>query len=35
VRVNFQETVLHIRDGATKLRDMPMEWVARGDVLAE
>ena len=35
VHVNYQETVLHIRDGPPKMKDMPAEMGGSGDTLAE
>ena len=35
VHVNYQETVLHIHDGVTKMRDMPGEMGGSGEVLPE
>lgn len=35
VHVNYQETVLHIRDGLPKLRDFPKEMGGSGDELPE
>lgn len=35
VHVNYQETVLHIRDGLPKFRDMPAEMGGSGDLLPE
>lgn len=35
VHVNYQETVLHIHDGVTKLQDMPKEMGGSGTTLPE
>lgn len=35
VHVHYQETVLHIHDGVTKLKDMPKEMGGSGVVVAE
>jgi len=35
VHVNYQETVLRIHDGVTKLKDMPAEMGGSGDELPE
>ena len=35
LHVNYQETVLRIRDGTPKLQDMPKEMGGSGAVLAE
>jgi hypothetical protein len=35
VHVHYQETVLHIHDGVTKMRDMPSEMGGSGEVLAD
>jgi len=35
VHVNYQETVLHIHDGVTKLKDMPKEMGGSGMTVAE
>ena len=35
VHVNYQETVLHIRDGKPKFKDMPKEMGGSGDTLPE
>ena len=35
VHVNYQETVLHVRDGLPKMKDMPAEMGGSGDTLAE
>jgi len=35
VHVHYQETVLHIHDGVTKMRDMPGEMGGSGEVLPE
>jgi|GEM_PF-4688074 len=35
VHVNYQETVLRMRDGLPKLRDFPKEFGGSGEVLAE
>lgn len=35
VHVHYQETVLHIHDGVTKLKDMPKEMGGSGIALAE
>jgi hypothetical protein len=35
VHVHYQETVLHIHDGVTKLRDMPAEMGGSGQSLPE
>ena len=35
VHVNYQETVLRIRDGVPKLKDFPAEMGGSGDVLPE
>lgn len=35
VHVNYQETVLPIRDGLPKLKDVPMEMGGSGEVMAE
>ena len=33
--VNYQETVLHIKDGLPKMKDMPKEMGGSGIILAE
>ena len=35
VHVNYQEAVLHVRDGLPKMKDMPEEMGGSGDTLAE
>jgi hypothetical protein len=35
VHVNYQETVLHIRDGLPKMKDMPKEMGGSGVTLQE
>lgn len=35
VHVNYQESVLHIHDGATKMKDMPKEMGGSGETLPE
>ena len=35
VHVNYQETVLHVRDGLPKMKDMPAEMGGSGDTLPE
>jgi len=35
VHVHYQETVLHIHDGVTKMRDMPSEMGGSGEVLPD
>jgi len=35
VHVNYQESVLHVRDGLPKMKDMPEEMGGSGDTLAE
>ena len=35
VHVNYQETVLHVRDGLPKMKDMPAEMGGSGDTLSE
>lgn len=35
VHVNYQETVLHIKDGLPKLKDFPAEMGGSGETLAE
>ena len=35
VHVNYQETVLHVRDGLPKMKDLPAEMGGSGDTLAE
>jgi hypothetical protein len=35
VHVNYQETVLHVRDGLPKMKDLPEEMGGSGDTLAE
>ena len=35
VHVHYQETVLHIHDGVTKMRDMPGEMGGSGEVLPD
>lgn len=35
VHVNYQETVLHMKDGLPKLRDFPKELGGTGEVIAE
>jgi hypothetical protein len=35
VHVHYQETVLHIHDGVTKLKDMPTEMGGSGEMLPE
>ena len=35
VHVNYQETVLHVRDGLPKMKDVPAEMGGSGDTLAE
>jgi len=35
LHVNYQETVLHIRDGLPKMKDMPKEMGGSGETLAE
>ena len=35
VHVNYQESVLHVRDGLPKMKDMPAEMGGSGDTLAE
>ena len=35
VHVNYQETVLPIRDGLPKMRDLPKEMGGSGETLAE
>ena len=35
VNVNYQETVLHVRNGLPKMKDMPAEMGGSGDTLAE
>ncbi|MBT5624052.1 MAG: GFA family protein [Flavobacteriales bacterium] len=35
VHVNYQESVLHVRDGLPKMKDVPAEMGGSGDTLAE
>jgi hypothetical protein len=35
VHVHYQETVLHIRDGKTKMKDMPKEMGGSGVTLPD
>ena len=35
VHVNYQETVLHIKDGLPKLKDLPKEMGGSGEAIAE
>ena len=35
VHVNYQESVLHVRDGLPKMKDMPAEMGGAGDTLPE
>jgi len=35
IHVNYQETVLHIKDGLPKMKDMPKEMGGSGITLAE
>ena len=35
VHVNYQESVLHVRDGLPKMKDLPAEMGGSGDTLAE
>ena len=35
VHVNYQVTVLHVRDGLPKMKDVPAEMGGSGDTLAE
>jgi len=35
VHVNYQEAVLHVRDGLPKMKDLPAEMGGSGDTLAE
>jgi len=35
VHVNYQESVLHIKDGLPKLRDMPKEMGGSGEIMPE
>jgi hypothetical protein len=35
VHVNYQETVLHVRDGLPKMKDFPKEMGGSGDALPE
>jgi len=35
LHVNYQETVLHIRDGLPKMKDLPQEAGGSGELLAE
>ena len=35
VHVNYQETVLRIKDGLPKMKDLPKEMGGSGQVLAE
>jgi hypothetical protein len=35
VHVNYQETVLHIRDGLPKMKDLPKEMGGSGETLPE
>jgi len=35
VHVNYQESVLHVRDGLPKMKDMPAEMGGSGDTLPE
>jgi hypothetical protein len=35
VHVNYQETVLHIRDGLPKLKDLPKEMGGSGEAIPE
>ena len=35
VHVNYQETVLYVRDGLPKMKDVPAEMGGSGDTLAE
>jgi len=35
VHVNYQESVLHVRDGLPKMKDMPEEMGGSGDTLPE
>jgi hypothetical protein len=35
VHVNYQESVLHVRDGLPKLRDLPAEMGGSGETLAD
>jgi hypothetical protein len=35
LHVNYQETVLHIKDGLPKMKDVPAEMGGSGDVLPE
>ena len=35
VHVNYQESVLHVRDGLPKMKDLPKEMGGSGEVVAE
>ena len=35
VHVHYQETVLHVRDGLPKMKDVPSEMGGSGETLAE
>ena len=35
VHVNYQEAVLRIKDGVTKMKDMPAEMGGSGETVAE
>ncbi len=35
VHVNYQETVLHMKDGLPKLKDLPAEMGGSGEAIAE
>lgn len=35
VHINYENTVLPIRDGLPKLKDMPEDWGGSGEILAE
>ena len=35
LHVNYQESVLHVRDGLPKLKDFPKEFGGSGEMLAE
>ena len=35
VHINYENSVLPIRDGLPKLKDMPEEWGGSGEFLAE
>jgi hypothetical protein len=35
LHVNYQETVLYMKDGLPKIKDLPLEAGGSGDLLAE